>query len=82
MQAQKKVDEELHQLNEISQHVFEEVARFHQEKRVDFKNCLMDFVRLQIENSKKIQKAWEAVLPEIESMPFDGEAAAAAAPSQ
>lgn len=73
VEAQRRVDHDAQQLQQITQHVYEEVARFRREKRSDFKANLLEFVKVQIEHAKKVQKAWEAILPEIESMPFGGE---------
>ncbi len=54
VEAQKKVDEDFKQLQEVTQHTFEEISRFRQEKRVEFKKNLTDFVRMQIEHCKKV----------------------------
>lgn len=71
-QAQRKVDAEKRTLDEITERVFSETARFRKEKKVNFKNAMVDFVRMQIEHAKRVQNAWESILPELEGLPFDG----------
>eukprot|EP00164_Ancoracysta_twista_P004810 GFYU01006530.1.p1 GENE.GFYU01006530.1~~GFYU01006530.1.p1 ORF type:complete len:434 (-),score=165.52 GFYU01006530.1:176-1477(-) len=45
-----------------------EMERFQVEKLADFKKMILDFVKLQIEHSEKVQSVWEGLVPEIESI--------------
>lgn len=71
VEAQRKVDEDNHQLQIVTDRVFAEIARFRQEKKLNFKNAILDFVRMQIEHCRKTQHAWESIVPDIESLPFN-----------
>lgn len=69
MEAQRKVDETLYNLQHITERVFTEMGRFRQEKRVNFKNIMQDYIRMQIEHSRKMQEIWESMLPEVQNFP-------------
>ena len=68
IQAQKKVDEEEKALGTVTTRLLEEISNFRNEKSVDFKNFLMDYVKLQIEYSQKTQASWESILNDIQAM--------------
>lgn len=68
---QRRVDRDLEQLQTVTARVFEETERFRREKRLNFKNAMLDFVRMQVEHARKVQQAWESVLPELEALPFE-----------
>ncbi len=46
----------------------EEMVRFQKEKVAYFKSMVVEFVKLQIEFSRKTQHVWEGLAPEIESL--------------
>ena len=53
--------------DEVTEKVINEVDRF-EDKLRDFKKLVLDPVQLQIEYSQKVEEAWRAVLPDIESI--------------
>ncbi len=65
------MDAALQELQQVTQRVFNEVARFRQEQRVALKHVMTDFIRMQIAHAKTMQTAWESILPEVQAMPFD-----------
>jgi len=71
VEVQRKVDEDLHHLQVVTDRVFSETARFRREKKLNFKNAILDFVRMQVEHARKIQHAWESIIPDIEALPFE-----------
>jgi sorting nexin-1/2 len=58
-------------LQTVTQRVFSEVARFRKEMRQNFKTMMLAFVQMQIDMCRNMQGAWEEVLPQIESLPFN-----------
>ena len=52
-----------------------EVEKFWTSKRADFKTIVCDFVQLQIEHAQKVQKEWEQLIPEMESLQAQGDGA-------
>jgi len=62
------VDERLKELKRVTVICLGEASRFRLEKEQAFKNVVIDFVRMQIEHSKKVQKAWESILPDLQSV--------------
>ena len=45
-----------------------EMARFQREKLADFKHVVIDFVKLQLEYSRKVHAAWAALLPQLDAI--------------
>jgi len=62
------VDERLKELKRVTAICLGEAGRFRLEKEQALKNVVIDFVRMQIEHSKKVQKAWESILPDLQSV--------------
>src|SRR4051812_33944551 len=54
VEAEKKVDEDLGQLQLVTDRVFSETARFRREKKLNFKHSILDFVRTQVDHSRKV----------------------------
>jgi len=71
VEAQRKVDVDKHQLQIVTDRVFDETARFRKEKKLNFKHAMLDFVRMQVEHCRKIQTAWENIVPDLEALPFE-----------
>jgi len=67
-EAQAVVDARLKELKRITAICLAEAGRFRLEKEQALKNIVVDFVKLQIEHSKKVQKAWESILPDLQSV--------------
>jgi len=67
-EAQIIVDERLKELKRVTAICLAEAGRFRLEKEQALKNVVIDFVRMQIEHSKKVQKAWESILPDLQSV--------------
>jgi len=67
-EAQIIADERLKELKRVTAICLAEAGRFRLEKEQALKNVVIDFVRMQIENSKKVQKAWESILPDLQSV--------------
>lgn len=64
--AQAQVDNDKQELERITSLCLEEAAKFKAEKRDDMKQLVLAFVKLQIEHSRKVQQAWEQMLPALE----------------
>jgi sorting nexin-1/2 len=45
-----------------------EMERFQKDKVVSFKGMVIDYVKLQIEHSRKVQSVWDSLLPEIDAL--------------
>jgi sorting nexin-1/2 len=46
----------------------QEMIRFQKEKVDHFKSMVVDYVKLQIEFSRKVQNTWEALIPEVDAL--------------
>ena len=56
------------QYEEISQRVETEIARFQNEKLADFKRYCVQFIKLQLDYSHRIQASWRELLPRLEQI--------------
>lgn len=65
MEAQTTVDTSQNELDEITKIALAEANRFREEKQKDLKKIVTDFVKLQIEHSRKVQGVWETLLPTL-----------------
>ena len=52
----------------VAARVDAEMARFQAEKLVDFKKYVVDFIKLQIDYSQRVQQAWSELLPRLDEM--------------
>eukprot|EP00298_Acanthocystis_sp_HF-20_P004951 c15255_g1_i1.p1 GENE.c15255_g1_i1~~c15255_g1_i1.p1 ORF type:complete len:425 (+),score=169.22 c15255_g1_i1:42-1316(+) len=52
----------------VSKITRQEMLRFQKEKVDDFKSMVVDYVKSQIEFSRKVQNTWEALIPEIDAL--------------
>jgi len=68
-EAQAVVDRDQNELHKVTQMCLSECQRFQREKYADLKNVIIDFCKLQIEHSKKVQNSWEHCLSELEALP-------------
>jgi len=68
VEAQDEVDEAKMELDKVTKIALEETAKFREMKQEDLKKIVVEFVRLQIDHSKKVQSAWESILPEIQKL--------------
>lgn len=66
IEAQELVTASSRELEQITRISLEEANRFKQEKQTDLKRIVTDFVKLQIEHSKKVQGVWESVLVSLQ----------------
>ncbi len=53
---------------QVSQVTRQEMERFQKEKVAHFKELVVDYVKMQIEHSRKVQAVWDGLLPEIEAL--------------
>jgi hypothetical protein len=44
------------------------MERFQKEKVTHFKELVVDYVKMQIEHSRKVQAVWDGLIPEIEAL--------------
>ena len=70
-----KVAQSQEEFEVVSARVMREVEKFRTSKRADFKTIVCDFVQLQIEHAQKVQKEWEQLIPEMESLQAQGDGA-------
>ena len=80
-EIQEKADEAKRVFDETTERVLNEVARFKKDKLRDFKKLVLDYVQMQIEYNQKVEEAWRAVLPDIESITEETAAAEASVAS-
>ena len=52
----------------VAARVDAEMARFQTEKLADFKRYVVNFAKLQIEYSERVQQAWRELLPRLEDI--------------
>jgi len=62
--AQQVVDTEQSELQNITRTTISEAERFKREKAQDIRNLIINFVKVQIDYSRKDQEAWEKILRE------------------
>jgi len=67
VEAQQRVDVDLAELRTVTANCLAEAKRYQLQKHIDMKFTVANFVRLQIEHSKKLQATWEALLPDIDN---------------
>lgn len=60
---------------EVTDRVLSELERFKREKLADVKNMVLDYVQLQIDYNKKLEEAWNALVPELEKVAVAAEGA-------
>lgn len=65
--SEKDSEEKYRDLQQITTRALYEFEQFKNQKQIDMKNMVVQFVKLQIEHSKKVQNAWESILPELEN---------------
>jgi len=68
-EAQASLDRDKEALERITKTCISEAERFKNNKSVDIRKIILDFCNIQIEHSKKVQAAWQAIMPAIEAFP-------------
>jgi len=71
--GEQKVDIARDEFAIVSQRVLREVDRFKREKADAMKRTVLDYITLQIEYNKKMEQAWAALLPRLESVQTNNE---------
>ncbi len=56
----------------VNQRITKELDRFKAQKLMDFKTITLEYVKRQIEHSKKVEAAWKSLLPDLEAVVNDG----------
>jgi len=69
IEAQASLDRDKEELERITATCLAEAARFKKNKSTDIRKMILDFCKIQIEHSKKVQAAWEKIMPAIEALP-------------
>eukprot|EP00808_Paulinella_micropora_P021244 g54077.t1 len=65
---QETVEHKQEELDTITKLLFAETNRFRREKERAFQRIVLNYIQAQIEHSRKVQKAWESILPELEAL--------------
>jgi sorting nexin-1/2 len=71
MKAQQRVDDTKLEYDIVTERVTREVERFRREKMGDFKRIILDYIQIQVEYSRKIEKEWKAILPQLAQIQID-----------
>lgn len=56
------------EFKECSSRCLREVARFKEEKAVDMRKTVLDYINLQIEYNKKMEETWTSLVPQLEGV--------------
>eukprot|EP00949_MAST-11_sp_MAST-11-sp1_P002936 g2936.t1 len=67
-------------LDIVERRLFAEFEALKKSKLEDFKAMMLDFVQLQVDYNKKVEKIWSDVIPTLEKITFD-ESASSSSPS-
>jgi len=68
-EAQRDADRDRAELERVTRSALAEAARFRREKEQDIRRVIIDFVKMQIQQSRQAQETWESLLPEIDGNP-------------
>ncbi len=68
MEAQVVCEGKKKELDEVTRQALDEFENFKRTKQRDLHRVMCDFVKMQIDHSRKQTQAWEALLPEIEHL--------------
>nr|CCA18803.1 sorting nexin putative [Albugo laibachii Nc14] len=65
VKAQERVDNAKLEYDVVTERVLREVKRFKEQKAIDFKRIVLDYIHLQIAYSQRVEKEWEQVVPKL-----------------